>query len=177
MHLQPPHEKESKIFNMPRPSGIRNRIFLFLVAPITFLLWLTLPDTRTPRGTRFYPITFIGSIVWIVIFSYLMVWWVNVVGDTTNIPPEVSPPSVHNEKLSVKYLFLRPPTSLSPIKTNCTQVMGLTILDAGFSTPILITSVIVARKGLGDMALASSFGGNIFDITVAWVIEIHYRRT
>lgn len=47
--------------------------------------------------------------------------------------------------------------------------MGLTILAAGTSIPDLITSVIVARKGLGDMAVSSSVGSNIFDITVGWV--------
>ncbi|XP_071965669.1 sodium/potassium/calcium exchanger 2-like [Antedon mediterranea] len=45
-------------------------------------------------------------------------------------------------------------------------VMGLTFIAAGTSIPDLITSVIVARKGLGDMAVSSSVGSNIFDITV-----------
>nr|XP_033775752.1 sodium/potassium/calcium exchanger 1 [Geotrypetes seraphini] len=46
------------------------------------------------------------------------------------------------------------------------EIMGLTILAAGTSIPDLITSVIVARKGLGDMAVSSSVGSNIFDITM-----------
>ncbi|NXI34436.1 NCKX1 protein, partial [Galbula dea] len=46
------------------------------------------------------------------------------------------------------------------------EIMGLTILAAGTSIPDLITSVIVARKGLGDMAVSSSVGSNIFDITI-----------
>ncbi|RUS70892.1 hypothetical protein EGW08_021346 [Elysia chlorotica] len=46
------------------------------------------------------------------------------------------------------------------------EVMGLTILAAGTSIPDLITSVIVAKKGFGDMAVSSSVGSNIFDITV-----------
>uniref|UniRef100_H2Y2I8 Sodium/calcium exchanger membrane region domain-containing protein n=1 Tax=Ciona intestinalis TaxID=7719 RepID=H2Y2I8_CIOIN len=45
-------------------------------------------------------------------------------------------------------------------------VMGLTFLAAGTSVPDLITSVIVARKGLGDMAVSSSVGSNIFDVTI-----------
>ena len=44
--------------------------------------------------------------------------------------------------------------------------MGLTFLAAGTSIPDLITSVIVARKGFGDMAVSSSVGSNIFDVTV-----------
>ncbi|KAK5867339.1 hypothetical protein PBY51_011841 [Eleginops maclovinus] len=46
------------------------------------------------------------------------------------------------------------------------EIMGLTILAAGTSIPDLITSVIVARKGLGDMVVSSSVGNNIFNITV-----------
>ena len=56
--------------------------------------------------------------------------------------------------------------------------MGLTFLAAGTSIPDLITSVIVARKGFGDMAVSSSVGSNIFDVTVGYVFcEIHLRNT
>nr|XP_040231733.2 sodium/potassium/calcium exchanger Nckx30C isoform X1 [Anopheles coluzzii]XP_040231734.2 sodium/potassium/calcium exchanger Nckx30C isoform X1 [Anopheles coluzzii]XP_040231735.2 sodium/potassium/calcium exchanger Nckx30C isoform X1 [Anopheles coluzzii]XP_040231736.2 sodium/potassium/calcium exchanger Nckx30C isoform X1 [Anopheles coluzzii] len=126
-------EEPPEALSMSWPKGARKRITYLLVAPIIFPLYLTLPDTRTPRGKRFFPITFIGSIVWIAVYSYLMVWWATVVGETSRIPPEV---------------------------------MGLTFLAAGTSIPDLITSVIVARKGFGDMAVSSSVGSNIFDVTV-----------
>merc|ERR1711936_1265834 len=45
-------------------------------------------------------------------------------------------------------------------------VMGLTFLAAGTSVPDLITSVLVAKQGKGDMAVSSSIGSNIFDVTV-----------
>ena len=45
-------------------------------------------------------------------------------------------------------------------------VMGLTFLAAGTSVPDLITSVLVAREGKGDMAVSSSIGSNLFDVTV-----------
>ena len=45
-------------------------------------------------------------------------------------------------------------------------VMGLTFLAAGTSVPDLLTSVIVARQGEGDMAVSTSIGSNIFDILV-----------
>lgn len=41
-------------------------------------------------GKRFFVITFVGSILWIAAYSYLMVWWANLTGETFNIPPEVS---------------------------------------------------------------------------------------
>lgn len=44
------------------------------------------------------------------------------------------------------------------------EVMGLTILAAGTSVPDAITSVIFARDGKGNMAIANSIGSNVFDI-------------
>ncbi|XP_021700991.1 sodium/potassium/calcium exchanger Nckx30C isoform X2 [Aedes aegypti] len=126
-------DEPPEALNMSWPKTFRKRITYLLVAPIIFPLYLTLPDTRTPKGKKFFPVTFIGSILWIAAYSYLMVWWANVAGDTAKIPPEV---------------------------------MGLTFLAAGTSIPDLITSVIVARKGFGDMAVSSSVGSNIFDVTV-----------
>ncbi|XP_039759670.1 sodium/potassium/calcium exchanger Nckx30C isoform X4 [Pararge aegeria] len=126
-------EDDTTPLDMSWPSGFRKRLTYLLVAPIVFPLWMTLPDTRTPRGKKYFPVTFIGSIVWIAFFSYLMVWWANLVGAAAYVPPEV---------------------------------MGLTLLAAGTSVPDLITSVIVARKGFGDMAVSSSVGSNIFDVTV-----------
>ncbi|XP_019502825.1 PREDICTED: sodium/potassium/calcium exchanger 1 isoform X4 [Hipposideros armiger] len=110
----------------------KQAIYLFLL-PIVFPLWLTVPDVRRLESRKFFVITFLGSIMWIAMFSYLMVWWAHQVGETIGISEEI---------------------------------MGLTILAAGTSIPDLITSVIVARKGLGDMAVSSSVGSNIFDITV-----------
>jgi len=44
--------------------------------------------------------------------------------------------------------------------------MGITFIAAGTSVPDLLTSVIVARQGHGDMAVSSSIGSNIFDILI-----------
>jgi len=57
-------------------------------------------------------------------------------------------------------------------------IMGLTFIAAGTSVPDLISSVIVARMGEGDMAVSSSIGSNIFDILVGlplpWLIFMFY---
>ena len=55
--------------------------------------------------------------------------------------------------------------------------MGLTFLAAGTSIPDLFTSVIVAKKGFGDMAVSSSVGSNIFDVTIGYVVDTSYRLT
>ena len=69
------------------------------------------------------------SIVWIMVFSYLMVWWATVTGKIVGISD---------------------------------AVMGLTFLAAGTSVPDLITSVLVAKQGHGDMAVSSSIGETFF---------------
>lgn len=55
-------------------------------------------------------------------------------------------------------------------------IMGMTFLAAGTSIPDLLSSVIVARQGHGDMAVSSSIGSNIFDILVGlpvpWIFFI-----
>ncbi|XP_030587247.1 sodium/potassium/calcium exchanger 1 isoform X2 [Archocentrus centrarchus] len=126
-------EKEDDPLSLEWPDTRRKQATYLFLLPIVFPLWLTIPDVRNPKSRKFFVVTFLGSILWIAIFSYLMVWWAHQVGETIGISEEI---------------------------------MGLTILAAGTSIPDLITSVIVARKGLGDMAVSSSVGSNIFDITV-----------
>lgn len=125
------------------PDTWRSRFVYVLLAPILFPLALTTPDVRKPRWRRFFPITFLFSILWIAVFSYLMVWWTETLGRTIGLGDKP-------------------------------EVMGMTLIAAGTSVPDLITSVIVARKGLGDMAVSSSIGSNLFDICVGlpvpWMI-------
>lgn len=73
-------------------------VFGYLVTfPIKFLLMITVPDVRRGRpddetgevdkdkrcwwwGYNLFPITFVMSIIWIGIYSYFMVWWVERMG-------------------------------------------------------------------------------------------------
>ena len=43
-------------------------------------------------------------------------------------------------------------------------IMGLTFLAAGTSVPDMLSSLAVAKRGHGDMAVSSSIGSNIFDL-------------
>ena len=105
-----------------------------VVFPLVFCLAVTVPDVRRPGwGGRWCYLSFFLSIAWIGAFSYLMVSWTEIIGNTLGIP---------------------------------SVIMGLTVLAAGTSVPDLLSSVIVARRGSGDMAVSSSIGSNIFDILV-----------
>lgn len=45
-------------------------------------------------------------------------------------------------------------------------IVALTVLAAGTSMPDLISSLIVAKQGRGDMAVSNAVGSNIFDILI-----------
>mmetsp|Transcript_9125 Transcript_9125/g.19049 ORF Transcript_9125/g.19049 Transcript_9125/m.19049 type:complete len:249 (-) Transcript_9125:207-953(-) len=112
-----------------------------LVLPLVACLTFTIPDVRRPGLGKWCYVSFVLSIIWIGLFSYFMVGWAEILGNTIGIP---------------------------------SVVMGLTFLAAGTSVPDLLSSVIVARMGEGDMAVSSSIGSNIFDILVGlplpWLI-------
>jgi K+-dependent Na+/Ca+ exchanger-like protein len=46
------------------------------------------------------------------------------------------------------------------------SIMGIFVLAAGTSIPDCLSSVAVARRGHGDMAVSSSIGSNIFDVLI-----------
>ncbi|CAK6432262.1 unnamed protein product [Pipistrellus nathusii] len=59
-------------------------------------------------------------------------------------------------------------------------IMGLTLLAAGTSIPDTIASVLVARKGKGDMAMSNIVGSNVFDMLclgVPWLIKTVFINT
>jgi len=125
----------------PVNEGWKSKLRWALTIPIVFPLWLTLFDVRRKKYSKFYYLTFLGSIAWLAFFSVLMVWWTTIVGWCWGIP---------------------------------STVMGITVIAAGTSIPDLLTSVIVARQGHGDMAVSSSIGSNIFDILIGlplpWIL-------
>merc|ERR1719154_445726 len=115
------------------PDGTLSKVMWIISLPLMVPMWATIPDPQDEKRKKFFPIAFIVSIVWIAVFSYFMVWWATLAGDTMGISD---------------------------------AVMGLTFLAAGTSVPDLITSVLVAKEGKGDMAVSSSIGSNLFDVTV-----------
>ncbi|OQR79459.1 sodium/potassium/calcium exchanger-like [Tropilaelaps mercedesae] len=54
-------------------------------------------------------------------------------------------------------------------------VMGLTFLSIGVTLPDIVSSLLVVRKGFGDMAVCNALGSNIFEILVGlglpWLLK------
>jgi sodium/potassium/calcium exchanger 2 len=142
---------------VPMCKFVTARVMFFINLPLALLFVGTVPDVRredqqccggkcTCVWKEMWAIGFAMSIAWIGAFSYLMVWWVEILGKVSGANP---------------------------------AFLGITLLAAGTSIPDLVSSVVVARKGLGNMAVSSSIGSNIFDILVGlpipWLSYSIYR--
>lgn len=131
-----------EIKQFPKDNIYDNLLYL-LFAPIVWTLAITagIKDNRVDGNANWCYYQFTWSIVWISLYSFLMVDWITKIGLICSIPA---------------------------------VVMGLTLLAAGTSVPDLLSSVVVAQAGRGDMAVSSSLGSNIFDVTVGlpvpWIL-------
>ncbi|XP_065288499.1 sodium/potassium/calcium exchanger 5-like isoform X2 [Dermacentor albipictus] len=123
-------EEHESVWSMPDEGSV-SQILWVLFWPARFLLHFTVPDCRRPSIRRWFPLTFVLSVVWIGAVSYVTVWMVTIIGFTLGIPDSVA---------------------------------GITLLAAGTSIPEVFSSVIVARNGLGNMAICNLLGSNIFDV-------------
>jgi Ca2+/Na+ antiporter len=122
------------IYDFPK-NNTRGNIIYILMFPLSITLACTcgLKDVRVPGNEKWCYFEFFASIMWIGIYSFVLVDWVTTIGLTLKIP---------------------------------IYILGLTLLAGGTSVPDLLSSVVVAKAGKGDMAVSSSIGSNIFDVTV-----------
>ena len=86
------HEKIDNAVPLTANAGKEStmgRLVTWASLPIQLLMKATVLDCRRPKLHRFYLVTFVMSLVWIVLFSYVMVWMIIVVGFTLGIPDTV----------------------------------------------------------------------------------------
>ncbi|XP_031617183.1 sodium/potassium/calcium exchanger Nckx30C-like [Contarinia nasturtii] len=126
----------------------RSKALQIVIAVILTPMESTLPNIRKLHQSGLIIWwAFLGSIMWLSVLAYLLIWFVFVISDTFNISAEV---------------------------------MRLTIIATATSIPNIMSSVIVARKGYDDMAVASSVGSSIFGITFClpaplMIYSIYYK--
>jgi sodium/potassium/calcium exchanger 2 len=108
----------------------------FFTYPLCAAMYCSLPDVRRP-GME-------GKVRWAVIEFLLSLVWI----------------AVFSNMLYECTIVVSNTIGILP------EVAAVTVLAAGTSVPDLLSSYIVARQGEGDMAVSSSIGSNIFDVTV-----------
>lgn len=58
-----------------------------VIAPLHASLYYTIPDCKAK--SNMFLVTFLASITWTAIFSYIMVWMVTLIGFTLGIPDSI----------------------------------------------------------------------------------------
>lgn len=76
-------------FEYPREDGIIQKIFFFVCFPLNFIIFYTTPNLKIKFWKKFYPLTFVVSLIWLTLFSYIMVWMITVIGYTFRIPDTI----------------------------------------------------------------------------------------
>ena len=147
-HFESAEDEEEEGVSMVPPDGIIPKINWFLLLPITLPLYITVPDVRWHSGkcVKSYQSCY-------AVTFFLSIVWIAV----------------------YSFFMVWFITCLGDFMGLSQEVMGVTFLAAGTSVPDLISSVLVAKEGHGDMAVSSSIGSNIFDVTVGlplpWIIH------
>jgi len=140
-------EEEEGVDLMP-PDGIIPKINWFLLLPITLPLYVTVPDVRWHSGKCIKNYQKCYAVTF-----FLSIVWIAI----------------------YSFFMVWFITCIGDLLGLSQEVMGVTFLAAGTSVPDLISSVIVAKEGHGDMAVSSSIGSNIFDVTVGlplpWILH------
>lgn len=117
-------------------ANFRAAFWFYFTYPLVAVMYCTLPDVRNPKYQR-------NTKMAILEFSLSLVW----IGIFSNWLYECIVVVSNTLKLPV-------------------AVSAVTLLAGGTSVPDLLSSYVVARNGEGDMAVSSSIGSNIFDVTV-----------
>jgi Ca2+/Na+ antiporter len=104
--------------------------------PLVCVMYCTIPDVRTPKYKRNWRIAVLAFVC--------SLFWIGLFSNWLY------------ECIVVVSATLKIPPA----------VAAVTVLAAGTSIPDLISSYVVARKNEADMAVSSSIGSNIFDVTV-----------
>jgi K+-dependent Na+/Ca+ exchanger-like protein len=131
--------EEGLSLDAPDDASFRNMVWYIITYPLVAALYCTLPDVRHEKHANSKYRTRVA----IVEFLISLIW----IGIFCTVLFECT-------VVVSNWMGIKP------------EDAGVTVLAAGTSIPDLISSYIVAKNGEGDMAVSSSIGSNIFDVTV-----------
>ena len=73
----------------PWTGALREWLWYLISLPLVLVLTITIPDVQRPGNGKWCVVSFFLSIAWIGGFSYYMVEWAGIVGNTFGIPDEL----------------------------------------------------------------------------------------
>jgi len=81
-------EEDGSIFSMPH-KGAFKQIAWVIMWPANFIFFLTIPNCRTKRWRKWFMVTFLMSIIYIGSLSWVIAWFVTIIGYTIGVPDTV----------------------------------------------------------------------------------------
>jgi len=131
-------EEEENYITLDKPDNpVWSALFWYVFTyPVVAALYATLPDVRHPKLKGNYRMAIIEFCLCLIWIAVINLWL-------------------------VECLIVVSQTIKIPV-----PVAAVTLLAGGTSVPDLLSSYVVAKNKEGDMAVSSSIGSNIFDVTV-----------
>lgn len=132
---EPVEQEEDRGYSLtkyPKNQSCFSQFTWVLIWPIHLFFCAVIPNCRSKKNCKIYPLTFIMCIIWIGTLSYGVAWMITIIGKlfyTNNI-------YFISEFYYTGYTLNIPDS-----------VMGITFLAAGTSVPEAVSSVIVAKRG------------------------------
>ncbi|XP_078572563.1 sodium/potassium/calcium exchanger 5-like isoform X2 [Branchiostoma floridae x Branchiostoma japonicum] len=77
---QEQEEEEEAESVLAVPESPARRVLWVLCLPMIVPMFLTIPDCRRKPWRKWFPLTFLMSMVWSTVFSYVLIWMVTVIG-------------------------------------------------------------------------------------------------
>jgi hypothetical protein len=62
-------------YDISCPKKMKGIIWYIFMMPLTHLQYITIPDPMSTRNKNYYPLSLFMSIIWIFIYSYIIVWF------------------------------------------------------------------------------------------------------
>ncbi|GAB6018626.1 hypothetical protein CHUAL_000308 [Chamberlinius hualienensis] len=163
------------------PDGAWRRFTWLVTLPFGLLFYVTIPDCRKQKWRRWFVITFLMSIVWVSVLSYLMVWMITIIGFTFGIPDTVMGLTFLAAGVSVPDAF----ASLLVLKDGLADMavsnaVGSNVFDIlvclglpWFIQTVLIkpaSTVLVSSKGLTYSTIS------LFSTVLFLLLAVHFNR-
>mmetsp|Transcript_38903 Transcript_38903/g.50298 ORF Transcript_38903/g.50298 Transcript_38903/m.50298 type:complete len:731 (-) Transcript_38903:453-2645(-) len=149
-------EEESDCNNLFEwPDSTHEQVVFMLVLPVSILLHYAIPNCTNKKYEDYFLATFVLSLFWIFIFSFLLVWWATIFGAVIGIPDVVM-------GLTLLAMGTSIPDAVSSVvmarigegDMAVSSSIGSNIFDILFGLPVpwLLYSVIVSPITTGKVA-------------------------
>ena len=169
----------SQMPDMNEPNGIKKFILWALFLPIRILFYFTIPDCRSEKYTKMFYSTFLLSVAWLAILSYLIIWMVTIIGYTISIPDSIMAITLIAAGTSIPDAY----TSVVVVRQGMvdmgvSNIIGSNVFDLliGLALPWFFKSMFnhgyvnINSAGIGYDSLI------LFACVLSTVLIIHFRK-